>query len=305
MELEHPDWAVVDIETTGLHPARDRIIEIAVVQVDDAGVPGEEWTTLLDPETHALGRVHGIEVSDLAGAPRFGDVVDELLWRLSGRVLVAHNVAFDIAFLTAEANRAGIAWGPVEGFCTMEITQRLGMVKARKLDACCQELGIPTGRRHAALDDARAVASILGRLQPQVWALTVPRAAQRWSEPVARARLLPRRRAPTSESATRLGMLGPAIQIPREVGGLAASTGAMYLALLDRVLEDRRITESEREALELFASTFGIGRAAAREVHRAYLDEMWRSANADGVITPEERGDLEALTVLLTAALPH
>ena len=83
------------------------------------------------------------------------------------------------------------------------------------------------------------------------------------------------------------------------------STIVTYLALLDPVLEDREVTKAERDALDLFAATFGITRTSARELHQAYLGDMWRLAQADGVVTPDQHADLQATTVLLDVVLPR
>jgi DNA polymerase III epsilon subunit-like protein len=104
-------WAIVDVETTGLHPIRDRIVEIGIVRLDATGSVQDEWTTVVDPERGQTGRrIHGLAREELLGAPRFREVLDEVLSRLANRVLVAHNAPFDVAFLQSETIRAGIAW---------------------------------------------------------------------------------------------------------------------------------------------------------------------------------------------------
>src|SRR5699024_1581397 len=70
-----PRFAVIDVETTGLDPERERIVEIAIVRADAQGRPIDHWATRLNPgipmrATH----VHGITDADVAGAPRFADL---------------------------------------------------------------------------------------------------------------------------------------------------------------------------------------------------------------------------------------
>src|SRR3954452_4665833 len=89
-------WAVVDVETTGLHPVRDRIVELAIIRLDEDGDTKDEWTTLVDPGISIRdSRIHGITSADVRGAPRFPDVIGEVLSRFAGHVLVAHNAPFD------------------------------------------------------------------------------------------------------------------------------------------------------------------------------------------------------------------
>src|ERR687886_2108778 len=84
--------AVLDVETTGLSPRTDRIVELGVVLLDDRGEVEAEFETLINPgrdvgPTH----LHGIRAADVAEAPSFAEVAPYLRSLLSGRVVVAHN----------------------------------------------------------------------------------------------------------------------------------------------------------------------------------------------------------------------
>ena len=116
-------YAVVDVETTGLFPGRhDRVIEIGVVLVDREGRQVDEWSTLVNP-ARDLGpqHIHGIQSGDVLRAPTFAEIAGDLAARLTGRVVVAHNLNFDLRFLAAEYARLST---PVpldydRGLCTM------------------------------------------------------------------------------------------------------------------------------------------------------------------------------------------
>jgi DNA polymerase III subunit epsilon len=295
-------WAAVDVETTGLHPVRDRIVEIAVVRLGPNAEKLDEWSTLVDPGAVSLGgRIHGLRASDLKDAPTFGEIRDDLLARLANYVLVAHNAPFDVAFLQAETVRDGVAWGPVEGLCTMELVQALGLSKSRKLHQCCADLQLWTGREHVALDDARAVGEILTYLGARLWSIDRPASAPDWPALPAAARLKARavtEMAPPSETVGRHYRLPPDL-------GVAEAAATTYLGLLDQVVEDGRVTDNEIEALSLFARACGISRDTARKLHMSYLDEISRIAHADGVVTDEEQAYLLNLVPLLSAALPR
>jgi DNA polymerase-3 subunit epsilon len=72
-----------------------------------------------------------------------------------------------------------------------------------------------------------------------------------------------------------------------------------YLSLLDRVLEDRRITEDEVAALSEFAQEWGIDRDDAAELHRSYFERLRTRAWADGILTEAEDRDLKSVAYLL------
>lgn len=160
-------FAVVDLETTGLDPETDRVVEVAVVgvDIDVAGVArvGEGWDSLVDPgRPVSSGFVHGIDDVMIARAPRFRDIVPDVLAALAGRVVVAHNLAFDAGFLRAEFRRSGIAApDPLRhGICTLMMA-RAAVSGRHGLTACCARFGVAHEAPHTALGDARATAQVL------------------------------------------------------------------------------------------------------------------------------------------------
>ena len=210
-------YAVVDLETTGLSPASDSIIEIGLVLAGPDGAAQRRWSTLVNPGPGPDGDievgptfVHGLVAADLEGAPRFDDVADLLARDLAGRVVVAHNARFDVGFLTRALGRSGhLARGArVPRMCTMEWARHFMATPSRKLIACCEAAGVSIGRHHSALDDAEAAAGLLrhymsvGRLrgeEPVAWARSLSDAegfgGWSWDEEAADAqegRLVPR-----------------------------------------------------------------------------------------------------------------
>jgi DNA polymerase-3 subunit epsilon len=114
-------FAVVDVETTGLHPSTDRVVEVAVVQLNADAEVIAEFCTLINPRRDVgPTRLHGITAADVTNAPIFA-VAAATLWELlSGRVLVAHNARFDARFLDAEFTRCGTRLPPPPLMCTMQ-----------------------------------------------------------------------------------------------------------------------------------------------------------------------------------------
>jgi len=294
------DWIAVDLETTGLRPTTDRIVEIGIIRFDSEGQEMMSWTTLLDPQRDMGATfVHGIETRHVLGAPRFGDAAFEILARLGDGRLVAHNARFDLGFLSAEFERTGIDWGEPDAFCTMSVPYRYGIVQNRRLQACCAELGIPMTHDHTALGDARATGSILFETLKRVRLddADYPAVSPAWDAP--ETAIPPRLRTdPPRVPSGLLGPLASRVGVPR---GLPVSdeVALSYMGLLDRVLEDRRLTEDEVAALTDAARIWGIGTETAADIHRAYLAGIGELALADGVITDAERSDLSRLTELL------
>lgn len=154
-------FAVVDVETTGLDRHRDRVLEIAVVELEADGQPGAAWHTLINPGTGTWSdAVHGITAWAVADAPDFTAVAGELLDRLDGRVLVGHSVAFDLAVLNAELTRAGRAPLGNVTVDTLEVLPVMG-VRARRLSDAVEHLGLAATPNHRALPDALAAAAIV------------------------------------------------------------------------------------------------------------------------------------------------
>jgi len=159
-------FAVLDVETTGLSPARDRVIEIAIVRCAPDGTVIDEWSTLVDPgrdpgPTH----IHGISSTDLKGAPTFEAIAEELRTRLAGSMVAAHNLSFDAGFLAAEFERAGASTPDRPAVCTLQLARFvLPNNGGYSLAACAAALGIDHPNAHRALPDTRVTASVLAAL---------------------------------------------------------------------------------------------------------------------------------------------
>jgi DNA polymerase III subunit epsilon len=299
-------FAVIDFETTGFGAYRaDRVVEIGVVCIDPAGEIVDEWTTLVNPERDvSAGFVHGITGRDVYGAPRFADVAGLLAHTLRGRVLAAHNLAFDAQFLAAEYARLGhdLALDGGTGICTMSLAGAYLPVSRRNLGACCACCDIPLRDHHSALADARAAASLLcyyigcddgfdarwaQRLQASL--------AVEWPElGVATSCLLPRGRRTEHATQSYIGRLAARLPVSGR-SGLVES----YLEVLDRALIDRVLTLHEMDELLELATSLGLSREQTDAAHSDYVDALVRLAWTDGVVTDEELDDLVVVADLL------
>ncbi|UED83581.1 exonuclease domain-containing protein [Streptomyces profundus] len=158
-------FVVLDCETTGLAPERgDRMVSLALVTVADGRIT-DRWSTLLDPgrDTGPV-HVHGITTAQSTAAPRFAAVLPQLVSRLEGAVLVAHNVGFDLRFLAMELELAGVGRLPETALDTLALARRyLPELANHRLTTCVASLGI-AHRAHRADSDAEVTAALLFEL---------------------------------------------------------------------------------------------------------------------------------------------
>lgn len=158
------DFVVVDVETSGFDPAAARVLSVAalVVAADGTTTTGA-LHTLLDPGVDpGPTNIHGLTPEMLAGQPRYADVAADLAALLRGRILVAHNAAFDYAFLAAEARRAGTELPVTAVLCTLELASQLHLgLDSLSLAALAGHWNIAQARPHDALDDARVLTHVL------------------------------------------------------------------------------------------------------------------------------------------------
>ena len=100
-------FVVFDTETTGFSPAKDRLVEIGAVKIRNGESLGQKsW--LINPRRYIpsyVQKVHNITPDMVKDSPTFAEVYPEFLEFIDGAVLIAHNAAFDVRFITAEAER--------------------------------------------------------------------------------------------------------------------------------------------------------------------------------------------------------
>jgi DNA polymerase-3 subunit epsilon len=158
---------VLDTETTGLDPYEGhRIVEIGCVELVNCIPSGRVWHAHVNPERDVPSTavdVHGLTWDFLREKPRFAEIADEMLSFLEDAMLVAHNAAFDFAFLNAELERVArpqLRWDRVVD--TLALARRRHPGAPCSLDALCKRYGIDLTERekHGALLDCRLLASV-------------------------------------------------------------------------------------------------------------------------------------------------
>ncbi|MGH3522898.1 MAG: exonuclease domain-containing protein, partial [Mycobacterium sp.] len=180
-------WAVIDVETSGFRPGTARIISLAALALDADGRVEQSVVSLLNPgvdpgPTH----VHGLTATMLEDQPQFVDIAGDVVELLRGRTLVAHNVAFDYAFLAAEAEIAGSELPIDTVMCTVELARRLELgVENLRLETLAAHWGVTQRRPHDAFDDAVVLTSVLAAeleraRERDVWLPVRPVSRRRW-----------------------------------------------------------------------------------------------------------------------------
>lgn len=151
------DYVAFDIETTGLNPKYEKIIEIGAVRVRD-GEAQDTFSTFVNPGKSLPPRIvelTGIQDSDVAGAPYIGEVLDDFLAFAGEDVLLGHNLLFDYSFVKKAAVNQKKTFERT-GIDTLRIARRfLPGLESRNLSFLCEHYHIAL-EAHRALNDAVA-----------------------------------------------------------------------------------------------------------------------------------------------------
>jgi|694.fasta_scaffold00244_12 DNA polymerase-3 subunit epsilon len=300
--IAHGSVAVLDVETTGLHPkGGNRIVEIAIVVIGSNGVVEKEFVSLVNPNRDVgPTKIHNIYASDIINAPKFEDIAGHILEALQGCVaIVGHNVRFDKGFLRHEFERIEVELPEYFSLCTMYLSG------GGKLFDCCERFGVDVGDvQHEALVDARFTAKLftlslpgneeeldeLLSSKPIDWPtvtktnavlLTRQEAEFKKSEPPPYLEKLLKR---THENASDLKFTEAQIN---------------YIDMLDRALEDRIVDEAEAKALFETAIEWGLSGKQILDIHENYLIKIVTIAMEDGIISDFEMQDLLMVATLL------
>ena len=167
------DALVIDSETTGLDPAKARIVEFAGVPIV-AGVIDETRSIRSlfnpgEPIPQLAAQIHGIDDAAVAAAPSFAQTWPQLSQQLAAPVWIGHTIGFDLAVLERECARAGTAWRPPRTLCTKLLSQAAApSLGGYSLEHLAAWLGVEMRGRHSALGDAAMTARIFLALLPKL-----------------------------------------------------------------------------------------------------------------------------------------
>lgn len=170
-------FVALDVETTGLHPASDRLLEVAAVHFIPDGLggfkPGDRFSRFVNPgivPSPEIEKLTGIHAALIADAPEPLSVLSELSAFMKERPVIAHNALFDLGFLRYEGQRTKSEADPTLKFNpplidTLALSRlMLPDLANHKLSTVARHLGIPMDQAHRAEADALACGSIFSTL---------------------------------------------------------------------------------------------------------------------------------------------
>jgi DNA polymerase-3 subunit epsilon len=287
------EFAIVDLETSGLEPNNSRVIEIAILLVNSSGEIEEEYATLINPGNGQVGPtfIHHITEEAVLSAPTFKEVTGDILKRFENRIIVAHHAAFEDKFLAAEFKRAGIVVPPLPAIDTLLLSRQVVELPNYKMQTVLQHYGIEEIDLHTALGDVRALNKILPILINQASTILFPTVHSD----------LPKIE-PSGKQKTRVtnlkkgekGWIHSLLEkLPENRSDITSDTEVVYLELLGQVLADGKIIGDEAKALSKLAGEAGLGRNQLDALHRAFVKQLRAQAAADGVVDPTELKQIE------------
>lgn len=151
-------YTIIDLETTGGDPKRDRITEVAIYRYDGEKIVNE-FHSLVNPGVPIpalITRITGIDNEMVREAPPFYEIAKEIVEITQQAVFVAHNARFDYSFLQREFRQLGYTFSRKQ-LCTIKLTKKfVPDLPSYSLKNLCKHFDITNEARHRAYGDAKA-----------------------------------------------------------------------------------------------------------------------------------------------------
>lgn len=155
-----------DIETTGLKPMRDKIIEIGAVKVKNKEIV-DKFHVLINPGISLPERIvelTGINDAILKDKKECDEVLKQFLEFSEGYYILGHNILFDYSFIKVNASKMKLEFEK-EAIDTLSLSRILHHeLPSRTLENMCKYYGINHDHAHRAYDDAKATANLYFKL---------------------------------------------------------------------------------------------------------------------------------------------
>ena len=157
-------FAVVDLETTGNDPHKDKIIDLSIVFVEGNKIVGDYNHLISDADDipSFVTELTSITLEDIKSGVKFSDIKDEVYELLANCCFVAHNIEFDLNFLKIAFKEVGINFKPNLAIDTVELSKVFfPTLNSYQLGALSKSLNLTLDHAHRAYDDAKATAELL------------------------------------------------------------------------------------------------------------------------------------------------
>ena len=155
-------YVVFDLETTGFSSAKDKIIEIGAVKVENGEIT-DKYSTFVNPKIPIPFRITQLtSITDemVMESPEIETILPQFLKFVGDAVLVAHNASFDVSFIEENCRRQGIE-PDFTSVDTVGLARVLLPTLSKfKLNVVAKALNISQEHHHRAVDDARVTAEI-------------------------------------------------------------------------------------------------------------------------------------------------
>lgn len=289
------EFAVIDLETSGLEPSNSQIIEIAILLMNSKGEIQEEYATLINPGNGQVGPtfIHHITEEAVSTAPTFEEVAGDILSRLENRIVVAHHAAFEDKFLAAEFRRAGVKLPTLPTIDTLLLARQIIDLPNYKMDTVLQYFGIDGLDLHTALGDVRALAKILPEMLKQSPPILFAVAHSEFPtiQPSGRQKT----RVTNLKKGEKGWMSSLLEKLPESGSEASNEVESDYLNLLGQVLADGKIIGDEVKALSKLAGEAGLGSKQLKQLHESFLNQIKAQAASDGNVDAEELKKIEQI----------
>jgi DNA polymerase III epsilon subunit-like protein len=287
------EFAIVDLETSGLEPGSARVIEIAILLVNSKGEIKEEYATLINPGNVQVGPtfIHHITEEAVLTAPTFQEVAGDILKRFENRIIVAHHAAFEDKFLAAEFKRAGIKLPPLPALDTLWLSREVLDLPNYKMQTVLQHFGVEEIDLHTALGDVRALNKILPTLLSQSSSILYPTGHSEL--PVVASSGKQKTRVTNLKKGEKGWINSLLEKLPESGSSVNSEIESDYLDLLSQVLADGKIIGDEAKALSKLAGEAGLGRNQVIQLHESFIQQLRKQAEADGNVDAQELKQIE------------
>ena len=160
----------LDLETTGLHPKRDYIVQIGAIAISGNGIDEERiFESVIRPPVsipQASVDLHRISDDAVAGAPMYSEIYGHLQAFCASRTIIGYSLEFDLAMLAEESARHGLPYHEPPWLDVRLLAAGIESGTLASLEELADRYGVSAEGRHSALADARMTAEIYLRLLP-------------------------------------------------------------------------------------------------------------------------------------------